>query len=71
MLRCDKANGENAVCLAPSPLEDGAAVRCRQIKNVLKTAQMLARRANGHGKVDMGHIETILAIERGKEFAKA
>jgi len=43
----------------------------RQIKNVLKTAQMLARRANGDGKVDMGHIETILAIERGKEFARA
>jgi hypothetical protein len=43
----------------------------RQIKNVLKTAQMLARRANGDGKVNMGHIETILAIERGKEFARA
>jgi hypothetical protein len=43
----------------------------RQIKNVLKTAQMLARRANGDGKVNMGHIGTILAIERGKEFAKA
>jgi hypothetical protein len=43
----------------------------RQIKNVLKTAQMLARRGNGDGKVDMGHIETILAIERGKEFARA
>jgi hypothetical protein len=43
----------------------------RQIKNVLKTAQMLARRANGDGKVNMGHIETILAIERGKGFARA
>jgi hypothetical protein len=43
----------------------------RQIKNVLKTAQMLARRANDDGKVDIGHIETILAIERGKEFARA
>jgi ATPase family associated with various cellular activities (AAA) len=43
----------------------------RQIKNVLKTAQMLARRANGDGKVNMGHIETILAIERGKDFARA
>jgi hypothetical protein len=42
----------------------------RQIKNVLKTAQMLARRANGDGKVNMGHIETILAIERGKGFAR-
>ena len=43
----------------------------RQIKNVLKTAQMLARRGNGDGKVNMGHIETILAIERSKEFARA
>ena len=43
----------------------------RQIKNVLKTAQMLARRSNGDGKVNMGHIETILAIERGKGFARA
>ena len=41
----------------------------RQIKNVLKTAQMLARRGEGDGRVQMGHIETILAIERGKEFA--
>jgi hypothetical protein len=43
----------------------------RQIKNVLKTAQMLARRGKGDGKVNMGHIETILAIERGKDFARA
>ena len=43
----------------------------RQIKNVLKTAQMLARRGNGDGKVDMTHIETILAIERSKDFARA
>jgi hypothetical protein len=43
----------------------------RQIKNVLKTAQMLARRGNVDGKVNMGHIETILAIERGKGFARA
>ena len=43
----------------------------RQIKNVLKTAQMLARRGNGDGKVEMGHIETILAIERSKDFGRA
>lgn len=54
-----------------SPFEDGAAVCFRQIRNVFKTAQMLARRANGDGKVNMGHIEAIPAIERGKEFAKA
>jgi len=41
----------------------------RQIKNVLKTAQMLARRKDGDGRVTMGHIETILAIERSKDFA--
>jgi hypothetical protein len=33
-------------------------------------AQMLVRRANGDGKVNMGHIWAVLAIERGKEFAK-
>jgi hypothetical protein len=38
---------------------------------VLKTAQMLARRGNGDGKVEMGHIETILAIERSKDFGRA
>ena len=43
----------------------------RQIKNVLKTAQMLARRGNGDGKINMAHVETILAIERSKEIAKA
>ena len=40
----------------------------RQIKNVLKTAQMLARRGDGEGKVSMGHIQTILAIESGKQI---
>ena len=60
------------------PLSDGqldalaqVELNGRQIKNVLKTAQMLVRQANGDGKVDMGHIETILAIERGKEFSRA
>jgi len=32
---------------------------------------MLARRAKGNGRLDMSHIEAILVIERGKEFAKA
>jgi SpoVK/Ycf46/Vps4 family AAA+-type ATPase len=42
----------------------------RQIKNVLKTAQLLAKRGNNDGgKVNVGHIETILAIERGKQFS--
>lgn len=51
----------------------------RQIKNILKTAQMLARsegsgsgkneqRAGGGAKVEMKHIETILAIERGTSW---
>ena len=31
-------------------------------RNVLKMAQMLARWGNDHGKVDMGHIRTILAL---------
>ncbi|KIX03961.1 uncharacterized protein Z518_07514 [Rhinocladiella mackenziei CBS 650.93] len=42
----------------------------RQIKNMLKTAQMLAR-SQGQakdGKVAMRHIETILAIERGTSW---
>jgi ATPase family associated with various cellular activities (AAA) len=39
----------------------------RQIKNVLKTAQMLSRsQGNGEAELSMQHIETILAIERGK-----
>jgi SpoVK/Ycf46/Vps4 family AAA+-type ATPase len=45
----------------------------RQIKNILKTAQMLARSEGKGGeekgkddvKVEVRHIETILAIERG------
>ena len=42
----------------------------RQIKNVLKTAQMLARhKQNGNVKVGIQEIETILAIERGKDFS--
>ncbi len=45
----------------------------RQIKNMLKTAQMLAfgqGQATGvkRGKVEMGHIETVLAIERGTSW---
>ncbi|KIW14393.1 hypothetical protein PV08_07175 [Exophiala spinifera] len=44
----------------------------RQIKNMLKTAQMLARsqeHGNGEGgKVGMKHIETVLAIERGTSW---
>ncbi|KAJ9634733.1 hypothetical protein H2204_006182 [Knufia peltigerae] len=44
----------------------------RQIKNMLKTAQMLARsqeQGNGErGKVGMNHIETVLAIERGTSW---
>lgn len=38
----------------------------RQIKNMLKTAQMLARHRGGDGKVGMEHIQTIMAIERRK-----
>jgi hypothetical protein len=42
----------------------------RQIKNVLKTAQLLAKRGNGRGgNVTISHVQTILAIERGKHFA--
>lgn len=40
----------------------------RQIKNVLKTAQMLAGRGGSDGKINMEHIQTILAIERGKAW---
>lgn len=44
----------------------------RQIKNMIKTAQMLARSQQGkgeqRGKVGMEHIETILAIERGTSW---
>ncbi|KAK5235296.1 hypothetical protein LTR47_003481 [Exophiala xenobiotica] len=45
----------------------------RQIKNMLKTAQMLARsqeqgKDGQRGKVGMKHIETILAIERGASW---
>jgi SpoVK/Ycf46/Vps4 family AAA+-type ATPase len=41
----------------------------RQIKNVLKTAQLLAKRGkNDGGKVEMGHINTVLAIEGKKHF---
>ena len=38
----------------------------RQIKNVVKTARMLARSEDGDGNVGMGHIETILAVESRK-----
>jgi hypothetical protein len=51
----------------------------RQIKNILKTAQMLARSQDnqpapakdgrrGGVKVEMRHLETILAIERGTSW---
>jgi len=45
----------------------------RQIKNMLKTAQMLARsqekgKDGQREKVGMQHIETILAIERGTSW---
>lgn len=45
----------------------------RQIKNMLKTAQMLARsqeqaKDGQHGRVEMRHIETILAIEQGTSW---
>ena len=36
----------------------------RQIKNLLKTAQMLARHRGGEEKPGMEHIQTIMAIER-------
>ena len=57
--------------LSNGELENLAEVKLngRQIKNVLKTAQMLANKGDSDGKVNMKHIETILAIERGKEFA--
>jgi hypothetical protein len=36
----------------------------------LKTAQLLAKRGNGPGgNVTISHVQTILAIERGKHFA--
>ena len=50
----------------------------RQIKNMLKTARMLARSeeqegdGHGHGQrghaVELRHIETVLAIERGASW---
>ncbi len=45
----------------------------RQIKNMLKTAQMLARsqeqgKDGQRGNVEMQHIETVLAIERGASW---
>ncbi|KIV83242.1 hypothetical protein, variant [Exophiala sideris] len=46
----------------------------RQIKNMLKTARMLARSEDGHGReqrghaVELRHIETVLAIERGASW---
>ena len=33
-------------------------------------AQMLVRRANGDGKVNMGHIWAVLAIERARDLQK-
>lgn len=39
----------------------------RQIKNVLKTAQLLAARKNPAGKVTREHIDTILKIEEGNQ----
>lgn len=41
----------------------------RQIKNVLKTAQLLAKRGNdAEGKVRLSHIRSILAIEKDKQL---
>jgi SpoVK/Ycf46/Vps4 family AAA+-type ATPase len=49
----------------------------RQIKNILKTAQMLARSEGSQARVgkdgqragvEMRHLETILAIERGTSW---
>ncbi|KAL9106860.1 MAG: hypothetical protein Q9227_008193 [Pyrenula ochraceoflavens] len=41
----------------------------RQIKNVLKTAGMLAMRWDENGKVSMDHVRTVMAIERSKDFS--
>lgn len=45
----------------------------RQIKNVLKTARMLAMRwdeeGEGKGRLRMEHVEKVLRIEEGKGFA--
>lgn len=38
----------------------------RQIKNMLKTAQMLARHRGADGRLGMEHIQTVMAIERRK-----
>jgi hypothetical protein len=38
----------------------------RQIKNMLKTAQMLARHRGADGMVGMEHIQTVMAIENRK-----